>query len=641
MHVNIGITLRLLRNINSHWTAKSNAAIEMKWAELLEKDIPQELFTEIHTQMAACISIIKSKDNLISDFMLQLRKKDEEYVRALRQEAEDIDELLTKIRTEYKTMQSEYDKELDAIEDAYLEERDRMIQDHIGDIDALFESRRAREIHYKESKQKREEQYQKEIDDLLSKGADQYNKLKIELEMNIQTLKQQLEEIRATYQLNTEKLDYNYRVLTELDVEKNAELSRYKRRLTRLKDQLNHFTARYHEISSADARTNTDLTEDYRRLTQKYKDLQAKFRHFEVADTIKFDEIWNMHEEEAKDLVDKLLKADKVLSEQQLGWVWHPPDLDALSGRGMTASMADGGGGAPAAAKEATGFDEEDEDIENQRKRVSGAKVRAMLRVLASEAGFLLQSEVEQSLNSLPDSEAEVSRAEALLRALGIKSADRMNALLGYFFRDPKVVDKSKRAIALSANGSARNEPDNRKDDDSLQDGGEGDDNWDGSWMPGEVSDEIQELKLMIKPEDVIGAVRAFMEDQADAIPLLGGTKSRDAGAGGGGKRKLKHMKAYWNQLSQIVPDEAVGVWRQLEVNCKNYKEILERRAKAVHDVDELASQNAEFKRQLNQYLGDRSNDFLQVPPAQTMRIVTGSNPTKGKNKNVLMSKTR
>ena len=37
-----------------------------------------------------------------------------------------------------------------------------------------------------------------------------------------------MEEIRATYQLNTEKLDYNYRVLTELDVEKNAELARYK-----------------------------------------------------------------------------------------------------------------------------------------------------------------------------------------------------------------------------------------------------------------------------------------------------------------------------------------------------------------------------------------------------------------------------
>lgn len=81
------------------------------------------------------------------------------------------------------------------------------------------------------------------MEDLITSGADQYNKLKIELEMNIQALKQQLEEIRATYQLNTEKLDYNYRVLTELDVEKNAELARYKRRLNKLKGTTGIFSS--------------------------------------------------------------------------------------------------------------------------------------------------------------------------------------------------------------------------------------------------------------------------------------------------------------------------------------------------------------------------------------------------------------
>ncbi len=76
-----------------------------------------------------------------------------------------------------------------------------------------------------------------------------------------------------------------------MDVEKNAELSRYKRRQTKLKDQLNHFVSRYNQLNSSDTKTNNDLTEDYRRLTSKYKDLQAKFRHFEVADTQKFDEV--------------------------------------------------------------------------------------------------------------------------------------------------------------------------------------------------------------------------------------------------------------------------------------------------------------------------------------------------------------
>jgi dynein regulatory complex protein 1 len=216
----------------------------------------------------------------------------------------------------------EYGRETEAIEDAYTEERQSTIGEYGSEIDSMFDHRRGKEVFYKEAKQKREDQYQREIEDLITKGADQYNKLKIDLEKNIQTLKEQLEEIRATYQLNTEKLDYNYRVLTELDVEKNAELARYKRRLAKLKDQMNQLVTRYSDMEGADTKTNNDLTDDYRSLTQKYKELQAKFRHFEVADSNKYDDVWAMHEEEVKSLVDQLLKADKIIAEQQLGWQW-------------------------------------------------------------------------------------------------------------------------------------------------------------------------------------------------------------------------------------------------------------------------------------------------------------------------------
>ena len=128
----------------------------------------------------------------------------------------------------------------------------------------------------------------------------------------------------------TEKLDYNYRVLTELDVEKKAELARYKLRLAKLKDQLNQLVTRYADMEGADSKTNNDLSEDYRSLTRKYKELQAKFRHFEVADSVKYDDVWAMHEEEVKGLVDQLLKADKIIAEQQMGWRWRAPDMNAL-----------------------------------------------------------------------------------------------------------------------------------------------------------------------------------------------------------------------------------------------------------------------------------------------------------------------
>lgn len=45
--------------------------------------------------------------------------------------------------------------------------------------------------------------------------AEEYNILKVKLETEIQTLEQQMQEMRATYQLNNEKLEYNFRLLHE------------------------------------------------------------------------------------------------------------------------------------------------------------------------------------------------------------------------------------------------------------------------------------------------------------------------------------------------------------------------------------------------------------------------------------------
>lgn len=625
-------------------SAKANAAIEMKWAELLEKEIPQELHHDIQLQMASCQSIIASKDSLTNEFLLQLRAKDEEYVRALRQQSEDVETLLSQIRSEYKEMQSEYDKEIDAIEDAYLDERDRIIADHTADIDQLFESRRNKELMYKDTKQKREEQYQKEIEELITKGADQYNKLKIELEMNIQTLKQQLEEIRATYQLNTEKLEYNYRVLTELDVEKNAELTRYKRRLTRLKDQLNHYATKFNQMNSSDSKMNNDLTENYRRLTQKYKDLQAKFRHFEVADTQKFDEVWGMHEDEAKDLIDQLLKADKILTEQQLGWIWKAPDMLSLTsnkqhGAGdlSTSSKMEGG-------NNNTGGITDNSTIEGTAKSsgpvVSGSRIRSVLKILSQEAGFLgLQPQVQRSIDEIPDDrKSDLTTAEAMLRALGIKSEEKVVMLMNYFFTD----NVHGCMVEMEQGGEALPQIEDEIDEfgDPVQPRLYGEDDL-ALNFPGE---DLEELRVMISPESVMGAIKAFLDDTAvetDAVSAsLGAAKKEDPA--GGTKKKSNSIQNYWTQLSQVVSDESVSVWNQLETDILNYKDILKKRKDNIAEVDDLRVQNDELKRVLNQYLGDQKNEMFCIPPSQTMRVnkVVKSTKAHSSKAQVLMSKT-
>lgn len=67
-----------------------------------------------------------------------------------------------------------------------------------------------------------------------SQNVEDYNVLKIKLEFETQKLEQTLQEMRATYQLNTEKLEYNYRVLSERNKENQTTIAQQKRKLSRL-----------------------------------------------------------------------------------------------------------------------------------------------------------------------------------------------------------------------------------------------------------------------------------------------------------------------------------------------------------------------------------------------------------------------
>ena len=69
-------------------SGKQNATVEMRWAELLEQNMPQELHNEIESQKRSCKEIIDSKDDLIRTFNIQLKTKDEEYVKSLKQQSE-------------------------------------------------------------------------------------------------------------------------------------------------------------------------------------------------------------------------------------------------------------------------------------------------------------------------------------------------------------------------------------------------------------------------------------------------------------------------------------------------------------------------------------------------------------------------
>jgi dynein regulatry complex protein 1 len=127
---------------------------------------------------------------------------------------------------------------------AYMNERQKQLQQNKAEMQQLFEKRNQLESEFLERYLSLVSTYQQNLFDMQVGDAQDFNTLKLQLEADRQKLERHMEAMLATYQLNIEKLDYNYRVLVERDHENSATINQQKRKIARLRDQLTNLKAR-------------------------------------------------------------------------------------------------------------------------------------------------------------------------------------------------------------------------------------------------------------------------------------------------------------------------------------------------------------------------------------------------------------
>jgi len=566
--------------IEAVMSGRKNAAIEMKWAELTNMDIPQELHDQLQIQKAACAQIIATKDRRIKDFQQELKNKDEEYIKMLKQQGSDITGLIAKMREQYHTMRRHYEQELEEIEGAFEQERMDMLTKNKNEIEALFEKRRQmEETEFLERRQERERGFQQQIEELRTEFADQYNKCKVALERGIQELEQHLEKMIATYQLNKEKLEYNLAVLTERNKEHTAIQSTYKNRLNKLRETLNTLMSRYNTLDQKYKHQNMELTEEYKRITRQFKDLQEKFHHFEQADEKKFREVWEMNAQEVRTLITKILEADRLLHEQQLGHEWLQPKAEQLELELETFSESGTATGKSTAIESA-------EMGQSVSGKYSATKVKKVLDLIKEETQFLLDLKMREQIFNLQHEQRDVLLIDAILRYIGVESQEDVDLLVSIFYHGQDEDDES----------------------------------------------------LMVDPDDVLQVLKQFIQEKEnlriqDVAPdkkkknrtqHLGSESEVDRKA-----RRRREERKFWERMGHVIPDMNFRVWKALDSFLKKYFDLLQKRNKSIEHAMSIQKQNEELKQLLDQYLGSKVNEELQVPPTHVIRVVAGIDDRK------------
>ena len=541
-------------------SARQNASVAMRWADLFSYEVPQELFEEIRKQRASCNMIIESKEQLIQEMKAELKGKDDDYVKSLKRQADDIDLMISHMSQQFKDMQKSYHEELIEIENAFLQERMETLSGNKDEMSQLFEKRNQREQQFMDMMLEQAENYQKQLEELRVIDAEDYNILKIRLETDIQNLEQHLETMRATYQLNTEKLEYNYRVLVERDQENQSTINQQKRKIARQRDLLSNLKTKYGESDKRFQDQNSKLTDEYKRITEQFKDLQIKFRHFKESDTKRYKEVWKMNEEKVAAVVQKVLQADKIVHEHHLGLEWWPPSKETFAAFSFEDSNT------TTEELDAEGLTEEEVRKRQMDERLEMPKFAEMNELLLEEALFLAdRKKVEDAAGGKPEL-VERALLENILQALGVTDAASMDALLA--------------ALTVS----------------------------------GDIDTDQPE---MIPLDDVASRLKAFVQSDTAALAsaAAGGSKAVRLAAA---KRKQQDKdKEYWERMANVIDPKMRRIWGCLEKNLQAYSKSLAGRQGALRDVQALGKENTELKILLSQYLSASINEELQVPPTQ------------------------
>ena len=304
--------------------ARKTAELEMRWSEYKEMEECQELASSLCDHRLMFKDLIGRKQKLIDSLKDHINFKNEEYIREIEKMKDDIDTIVTKMRKQFRELRELVSQELKNVEQDLSHQRGDLIGSMRSEITEKFSNHRKTEEEMAEARLKDEQDKAAALEATRIENDKKYMEVKIYTEIEIQNCEKCHEDMKALYKLNSEKLSYNYKVLTEKNDENQKLNDMLKAKKTDYSDQFKKKSEEYrskHQLLNA---KNKKLTKQYTSISRQYKDLHKKFKHFEQADTERYEEIRKMNLEEISKMKDRIKNCDRIIHQHQLGVVWEP-----------------------------------------------------------------------------------------------------------------------------------------------------------------------------------------------------------------------------------------------------------------------------------------------------------------------------
>ena len=284
--------------------------IELGWKTCLSVATnAQDLCEMLDKQKSRCDEAVAKLEEIGNQLCLQLSEQDQEYVTALRQNRKEIVHLEECIINEHKALKAAFEKELGLVENAFKTEKTQLLEVQQKELEALMMERD--KVEDKDLVLQRDdvEAKRQEIKQAQNDGNSDSIAKKEKMESELRQLEIALENTRARHDLDTDKLEYDVRVLTDLP-ENESEVKKQKRRIMMGKGELYDSLDIKQREMKAELKENKRLDRDCERIERQTNGLREKFERFKLMDEEKYQAVLALHK-------DDLSKLERELNESQ------------------------------------------------------------------------------------------------------------------------------------------------------------------------------------------------------------------------------------------------------------------------------------------------------------------------------------
>lgn len=129
----------------------------------------------------------------------------------------------------------------------------------------------------------------------------------------MQVLQKCMEDMKAVFRLNEEKLKFNHNVLGQREKVNKKEIKNLEKKKRKAEDTLRQVVKTSGNMQMTAEAVNKRHTKGYKKFTNDFLMLQKKFERFEKSDKNRFDEIWSMNQNEVMAICEKIKDCDRVI----------------------------------------------------------------------------------------------------------------------------------------------------------------------------------------------------------------------------------------------------------------------------------------------------------------------------------------